>query len=393
MITREIADIIPEYRKAFPVLAFTGARQTGKTTLLQGLFPDYQYINLEEISMYNRVKEDPAAFVNPSAVNVIIDEVQRIPELLSQIQATVDQQKKMGSYILSGSQNLLLSEKISQSLAGRAAYVELPGLTLSELASWGSEADFFERIFHGFYPAVYDRDIRPTVYYDQYISTFVERDVRLIKNISNLDAFRDFLRLLAGTVGRPFNASAISGNLGVSPNTVRDWLSILEATYIIFRLRPYCRNIGKQIAKSPKIYFYDTGLLCFLLGITSRGELETHYLIGSLFENLIIADIKKSIMNRKGSEKMFFYRDKQAEVDLILNKGAAFRPVEIKKAKTYTAAFTKGLKYWTNNIVDETMQVKLPHIVYTGDTADAGSMFRLLNWKDATKELLAFQDW
>ncbi|GHU62912.1 ATPase [Clostridia bacterium] len=388
MIKREITHIIAEYQRSFPVLVFTGARQTGKTTLLKELFPEYRYINLEEVSTYSMVKADIASVVNANTQNVIIDEVQRIPELMSQIQAAADSQKNMGSYILSGSQNLLLSERISQSLAGRAAYIELPGLTLAELAGHKDSGDLYARIFAGFYPAVYDRKISPPIYYDQYLATYVERDVRSLKNITNLDAFREFLGMLAGAVGRPFNASAIAGNIGVSVPTVQNWLSVLEATYIIFKLRPYYRSIGKQITKTPKIYFYDTGLLCRLLGITAKDSLETHYLIGSIYENLIISDVKKTIMNRKSFEKLFYYRDKYFEVDLIVNSGITYRPVEIKKAMTYTSSFTKGLKYWSDTFGGNDVQVLLPHIVYGGETQEAGSKFRLVNWKDAAQSLL-----
>ncbi|MDR2610871.1 MAG: ATP-binding protein [Clostridiales Family XIII bacterium] len=383
MIERSIRKIVAEYQRSFPVLAFTGARQTGKTTLIKELFPDYTYLNLEDLSTYARVKDDIASYINIDTPHVIIDEVQRVPELLSQIQAVSDEQKIAGSYIISGSQNLLLSEHISQSLTGRAAYIELPGLTLAELRGVPGEGDLYERIISGFYPAVYDRQINPTLYYDQYMSTYVERDVRLIKSITNLDAFRGFVGLLAGSVGRPFNASSMAGNLGVSPNTVKDWLSVLEATYIVFKLKPYYKNIGKQITKTPKIYFYDTGLLSFLLGVTAPDDLKNHYMIGSIFENLVIADIKKTIMNKRGIEKLFFYRDKRYEVDLIINKGTGLRPVEIKRAMTYSSHFTEGLRYWTDLFADDTTKILPPHIVYTGPTQTPGKVFGLTNWQDA----------
>jgi predicted AAA+ superfamily ATPase len=390
MIKREIENIIANYTDAFPVIAFTGARQTGKTTLIKYLFPDYHYYNLEEISTYNHVKDDLASFVNPSVSNVIIDEVQRVPELLSQIQATVDVQKKMGSYIISGSQNLLLSERISQSLAGRAAYIELPGLVLSELDGLDGMSgadDLYGRILKGFYPAIYDRGVNPSIYYSQYISTYIERDVRLLKNITDLDAFRRFIGALAGSAGRPFNASSIADNIGVSPGAVKNWLAILEATYIVFRLRPFYRNIGKQIAKTPKIYFYDSGLLCFLLGVTSPEDLANHYMIGSIFENFVVAEIKKSIMNRNGFEKLFYYRDKRGEVDLLVNSGDAYRPIEIKKSMTYSSHFTEGLRHWSDLFSGGDMKIALPYIIYAGETNEPGSKFRLVNWKDAVSEI------
>jgi predicted AAA+ superfamily ATPase len=388
MIGRDIVQIIDKYRESFPVLAFTGARQCGKTTLLKEYFKGYRYYNLENLDTRRRFEESPTDFVNPKNVGVIIDEVQRFPEILPLIQSVVDEQKIMGSYIISGSENLLLSEKISQSLAGRAAYITLPVFTNAELAAAGfSEPELYDRIFHGFYPAVYDRSLDPGIYYNEYIATYIERDVRQIKNITNMRLFREFIRLLAGRIGQPFNAASLSNDVGVSAKTIKEWLSVLEASYIIFTLSPYFRNIGKQVTKMPKVYFYDTGLLCRLLDLGSAKELETHYLIGSIFENFVIADIQKEMMNRKSMDRLFFFREKNGnEIDLLIKRGETFIPMEIKKAGTFSLDFTKGLKYWNNLEVRNTA---LPVIVYTGETETAGKSYRLVNWKHANAALWA----
>jgi predicted AAA+ superfamily ATPase len=394
MIERVIVEFVGIYKKAFPVLAVTGARQCGKTTLLKKYFSDYAYYNLEDIETRRLFESAPESFINFKNSRVIIDEVQRLPELLPLIQAVVDVQKKMGSYIVSGSDNLLLSAKISQSLAGRAAYIALPTLTNAELDSTKfQKMKLRDKIFTGCYPAIYDRRLKPAMYYNEYISTYIERDVRQIKNISNLNLFREFIRLLAGRIGQPFNASSLSNDVGVNAKTVKEWLSVLEASYIIFLLPPYFRNIGKQVTKMPKIYFYDTGLLCRLLGLSDAKELETHYLIGSIFENFVIADIQKEMMNRKSTDLLYFFREKNGnEVDLLIKRGTSFIPIEIKKAGTFSSDFLKGLNYWkriTDDSSDAAVKNKTPIIIYTGESEIAGGSFKLIGWRYANGALFA----
>jgi predicted AAA+ superfamily ATPase len=223
------------------------------------------------------------------------------------------------------------------------------------------------------------------MYYTEYITTYVERDVRQIKNISNMRLCREFIRLLAGRIGQPFNATSLSNDVGISAKSVKEWLSVLEASYIVFTLSPYFQNIGKQVTKMPKVYFYDTGLLCCLLGLTSAKELKTHYLAGSIFENFVIADIQKELMNRKAVDRLFFFREKNSnEVDLLIKRGETFIPMEIKKAGTFSPAFTKGLKYW-NSI--QARNTDVPVIVYTGETEMSGNSYRLINWKQVNRTL------
>ncbi|MDR2429220.1 MAG: ATP-binding protein [Candidatus Margulisbacteria bacterium] len=388
MLPRNIISTAEKYKKLFPVLAVTGPRQSGKTTFLKTYFKNYKYFNLENIETYRLFTEDPAAFINSKQAKIIIDEVQRVPELLSYIQAVVDEQKIMGSYIVSGSENLLLSAKIAQSLTGRAAYLTLPPLVNSEIAqSKLPLKNLYAKIFTGGYPAIFDRRLNPTVYYEEYTSTYIERDVRQIKNVSNLRLFRKFVRLLAGRIAQPFNASSLANDIGVTSTTIKDWLSILEATYIIFALEPWHKNIGKQLTKMPKIYFYDTGLLCYLLDLKNARELETHYLIGSIFENFIIADIKKELLNRKSPDYLYFFREKNGhEIDLLLKRGQKLIPVEIKKGGTFASDFTKGLKYW--NSLKITAPSSQAAVIYTGHTETQTSTYRLLNWRQATEALL-----
>jgi predicted AAA+ superfamily ATPase len=242
-------------------------------------------------------------------------------------------------------------------------------------------------MFRGFYPAVYDRSLEPGIYYNEYIATYIERDVRQIKNITNIRLFREFIRLLAGRIGQPFNAASLSNDVGVSAKTIKEWLSVLEASYIVFTLSPYFQNIGKQVTKMPKVYFYDTGLLCRLLDLGGAKELETHYLIGSIFENFVIADIQKELMNRKSMDRLFFFREKNGnEVDLLIKRGKSFIPIEIKKAGTFSRSFTKGLNYWNRLEVRNTA---LPVIVYTGETETVGNSYRLVNWKQVNGVLWA----
>ena len=384
MIKRIITVQINRLKKGFPVVVVTGPRQSGKTTLIKNIFPDYQYFNLENPETLGIVENDPAGFININTKKVIIDEVQKIPQLLSYIQATVDEQQMMGNFILSGSENLLLSEKISQSLSGRAAYINLLPLSLEELKSHKQVPDtMYEQIFTGFYPAIYDKDIQPIDYYDQYIATYVERDVKQMSNITNLNVFRKFLALLAGRIGQLVNLSSLANDVGVAVNTIESWISILEASYLVFRLQPYYENYGKRYIKSSKIYFTDTGVACRLLGLTSGQEVSNHYLIGGLFENFIIVELKKHILNHSKSGRLYFFRDSNGnEVDVLIDCGSTQIPVEIKSAATFSTEFLKGLAYWQKLRHDQphTKQALQGFVIYNGANAHKTHQYELLNW-------------
>ncbi|PIQ78221.1 AAA family ATPase [Candidatus Peregrinibacteria bacterium CG11_big_fil_rev_8_21_14_0_20_46_8] len=376
--SREVAHQIEKLRKGFPVISVIGPRQSGKTTFLQHYFKHYSYFNLENPQTRDLIEQDPQQFITLNPKNIIIDEVQRLPDLLSYIQVHVDKQQEMGSIVISGSQNLLISEKISQSLAGRAAYQNIFPFSLSELQMHGlALPGHLDQMLKGFYPAVYTREIEPNEFYNQYIVTYVDRDARLIKNIQNLSQFQKFMRLLAGRVGQIVNISSLANDTGVAPNTAEDWISILEASYIVYRLHPYYKNIGKRLIKSPKVYFYDTGLLCALLNVVEPQELATHFLIGGIFENFIISEFKKELSARGLPVPLYFYRDQQGrEIDLIFESKTKLIPVEIKSSSTFNRTFFDAFTYWRKNIQAEISG----YVIYSGLDSQKVGEDNLLAW-------------
>ncbi|MBD3279943.1 DUF4143 domain-containing protein [Candidatus Dojkabacteria bacterium] len=376
-INRSIKKRVDELKRGFPVIVLTGPRQSGKTTFLKHYLPDYTYFNLEFPNTLEMIRTDPVKFLKNNPKNIIIDEVQRFPELLSYIQVHVDERQEMGSIFLSGSQNLLVSEKISQSLAGRAAYQTLLSFSKNELSKSKIELDQDNFILKGGYPALYVRELNQGDYFQQYISTYLERDVRAIKAVQDLLLFQKFMGLLAGRVGQLVSESSLANDVGVSPNTISSWISILEASYIIYRLQPYYKNQSKRLIKSPKIYFNDTGLLCNLLKIDSVDELKLHYAYGSIFENLVINEFRKFQLSKSISDQLYFYRDSNHnEIDLLIDKGLSTIPIEIKSAQTYDSDFSKGLRYWRQNI-DSTVG---GYVVYSGaDTQDIKED-KLVSW-------------
>lgn len=380
---RHIASQIGSLKKGFPVISVTGPRQSGKTTFLRHQFPDYAYFNLESPQTRDLIASDPVQFLTQNPKHIILDEVQRLPELLSYIQAHVDSRQEMGSIVISGSQNLLISEKISQSLAGRAAYQTIWPFSLSELKQHKLIlSNRYSQMLKGFYPAVYSRSISPALYYSQYVATYVERDARLIKNIQNLSQFQKFIGLLAGRVGQVVNVSSLASDTGIAPNTAEDWISILEASYIVYRLQPYYKNTGKRLIKSPKIFFYDTGLLCSLLNMSSTQELSLHFALGGIFENLVVAELKKEISNANKSASLYFYRDNHGnEVDVVIDTGSDLVPVEIKSSATFSHNFWAGLEYWRKHIDAK----RTGFVVYGGDKSQKVKTDALVSWRDLTK--------
>jgi len=358
MIARTLGKKILSMADVFPVVTLTGPRQSGKTTLVRSLFSDYEYINLENLNDLHAVQEDPVRFLKSfSLKGVIIDEAQKFPELFSYLQGIVDESKKMGKFILTGSQNFLLLEKITQSLAGRVAVLHLLPFEYSEITAAkvvGRELD--EILYAGAYPALYDRKILPQDYYPSYIQTYIERDVRSIKNIGDLSTFQRFVKLCAGRSGQLLNLSSLGNEVGINYKTVASWITILEASFIVFLLRPHHRNFNKRIVKQPKMYFYDTGLLCSLLDITSPDQLRTHYLRGNIFESFIIAEYIKLRYHQGLPSKPFFWRDNTGhEIDLLLEDGNKIKAIEIKSGETINPDFFKGLEFFgkISNIPDE----------------------------------------
>lgn len=350
MIKRNLAETISRAIKQFPVLTVTGPRQSGKTTLLRFQFPEYQYVNLEEPDIREWADGDPRNFLNEYKKNVIFDEIQRVPSLFSYLQSKVDEYNIPGQFILSGSQSFLLNEKISQSLAGRAAVLNLLPLSFSELEKSGYGGKKINNyLFQGFFPRIYDQQIEPILFYNSYINTYVERDVRLIKNITSISDFTRFLKLCAGRTGQLLNISAIATECGISVNTARGWLSLLEQSFIVFLLRPYHKNFNKRLVKMPKLYFFDTGLVCSLLEIENEKQLATHYLRGSIFENFVITELLKFRLNSGKSSNLYFWRNNHGnEIDCIVEMASKPVAVEIKSGETFSADFLKGLNYWKN---------------------------------------------
>jgi predicted AAA+ superfamily ATPase len=378
IIKRDIEQKIVSAAKKVGVLSIMGPRQSGKTTLVRELFPQHEYYNLEDIGLREKIKLDPKSFLKNHTQGIILDEVQKYPELLSYIQVIIDDTFSPSKFVLTGSENLVLSEKVSQSLAGRVAIFQLLPLSISELKRANVlETNPFKQILTGFYPRIYSQRLHPKEVYPDYITTYVERDVRQVKNIGDLSNFQRFLQLLAGRIGQVLNLSSLANDVGVTYKTIDSWISLLETTYIAFRLQPYYQNLGKRIVKSPKIFFYDVGLVCYLLGIDSTKELSTHSAIGSIFENMIIADVKKQLFNAKATSQVYFWRDSDAnEIDLIVKNGEKLFPIEIKLGGTFNTDYLKGIKVWQH----ASKNMLQSYLVYTGDS-DRVLDTELKNWQ------------
>lgn len=345
MFTRELQQEILTLAKSFPVVSVTGPRQSGKTTLCKTTFPSYHYLNLEQESMREMIKKDAYTALRAYSQGVIIDEAHYVPEIFSAIQVLVDEDKSR-RFIISGSSNFLLMQNISQSLAGRVAVLRLLPFSLSELGSAQLPLSTDTLLLRGFFPAIWG-DQRPIWHvYDSYFSTYVQRDVRLVTNIKDINLFTKFVRLCATRIGTEFNANSISSEIGVSIKTIQGWLSVLQTSYIVFTLQPYYRNIGKRLVKSPKLYFYDTGLVCYLLGLHTEQEVANCPLRGELFENMVVADRLKQRYNHALDNNLYFYRDKtQHEVDLIQEEAMRIHAYEIKSATVMHPDFYKNLTY------------------------------------------------
>ncbi|PIY80328.1 MAG: AAA family ATPase [Candidatus Pacebacteria bacterium CG_4_10_14_0_8_um_filter_42_14] len=380
-IKRDLQNKITEASKKIGVITIMGPRQSGKTTLVKEIFPKHKYYNLEDIQLRNRIAQDPKQFIDGHNSGIILDEVQKYPDLLSYIQIKIDEDFQPARFVLTGSENLLLSEKVSQTLAGRVAIFSLLPLSISELVkSKNLKENYLEQLRYGFYPRIYDQSLDPKDLYPDYIATYTERDVRQVKNIGDLTNFQRFLQLLAGRTGQILNLSNLANDVGVNHKTIDSWISLLESTYIAFRLQPFYKNFGKRVIKSPKVYFYDTGLVCSLLGIDSEKELSTHSAIGSIFENMIVSDLKKQIFNSRSSSKLYFWRDSEKnEIDVLVKDADKIFPIEIKAGSTFSSDYLKGIKVW-----DELQEnITESAIIYTGET-DKIKKTKLINWKSAS---------
>jgi predicted AAA+ superfamily ATPase len=397
MISRALEPVLTSIARQYPVVTLTGPRQSGKTTLVRESFPDHAYASLEEPDLREYALADPRGFLGQFPGRVILDEVQRAPDLFSYIQTIVDREDVPGRYILSGSQNFLLLRSIGQSLAGRSAVLHLLPLSLAELdgrqpfplellgkevPAWDREgrADLLETLFRGFYPRIYDKGLDPTTWHSGYYQTYVERDVRDVLNVGDLEAFGRFVRLCAGRNGQLLNLTSLANDCGITHTTARRWLSILEASFLVFLLRPYHANFGKRLIKSPKLYFLDTGLLCYLLRIQSPEDLRLHGSRGSIFESFVVADLLKNFLNRGREADLYFWRDSTGhEIDVVIDRGLERIAVEVKSAQTVAEDFFSGIDFWRKLIGDPEAPSAL---VYGGDRSYRRSGVSVHRWSD-----------
>lgn len=385
LIHRDLSETMKEMFQYLPVITLTGPRQSGKTTLCRELFPELPYTNFEDAATLHEVQEDPKEFFAKYPEGVIIDEAHNYPEIFSYIQVEVDEDRHQGKenrrFIVTGSSNFALLEKVTQSMAGRTAILTLLPLSLRELLRHNKEVSTPELIINGGYPAIWRKGANGRqILYNSYYTTYIERDVRSLINIKDMRAFQTFIRLCAGRIGSEFNASALSVEVGVSVNTINSWISVLAASYIVYLLSPYHANIGKRLTKTPKLYFYDTGMAAFLLGIVNEEHLSIHPLRGALFENMVINEMMKTGANRGKEEYLYFYRDKtQREVDVIRMKANNIEAYEIKAGMTYDSGYFKHLKYLQELLKD---RITRTAVIYDGEQESDRAINGIYNFRN-----------
>lgn len=361
MILREAQQELLNLSKQYKAIAVIGPRQSGKTTLVKAVFSEKPYVSLENPDMRSFALEDPRGFLDQFPQGAVLDEIQRTPEIFSYLQQILDDSADVAQFILTGSNNFLLQQNVSQSLAGRVGYLNLLPFSLSEIKNIVPKT-INEKLFKGFYPPLYDNDFEIQKWFSNYIRTYIERDVRQLKNIENLIVFERFMKLCAGRIGQLLNKSSLAIEVGVDSKTIESWISILEASFILFRLIPHHNNFNKRIVKMPKLYFYDVGLASALLGVQNADQLELHPFKGSLFENMVVVELLKQRLNKGKRNNLYFWRDSKGnEVDIVIDNFNILTPVEIKSGKTLTHEYFKGLKFW-----NKTTGSKGGKIIYGG---------------------------
>lgn len=379
MIQRTAKNKLKDLASKFKAVAVTGARQTGKTTLVKQVFKSKPYLSLENPETRNFALEDPRGFLASYPKGAILDEVQRAPELFSYLQEILDNSKVKGLFILSGSNNFLLQQNISQTLAGRVGYINLLPFSIEELKKSKLLPDDDDQLMlKGFYPPIYDQEIPPLDWCPNYIRTYIEKDVRQIKNITDLIVFERFIKLLAGRSGQELNNSALAVESGVDVKTIQSWIGILESSFIIYLLKPHFKNFNKTIVKRPKVYFYDTALVCYLLGIRNVLQLKTHPLRGSIFEGMVVTELIKKRTNAGLPINIYYWRDKTGhEIDVVVDNGGKLLPIEIKSGKTFNAEFFRNIDYWSKLSGTEKSV-----LLYAGEQNQKRTTGKeVLNWK------------
>ncbi len=380
MIKREIEGELRVLAREYPVVTILGPRQAGKTTLARMVFPDVAYSNLEIPEVRERALEDPKAYLAQFPDSVILDEIQRAPDLLSYIQGIVDEEDRCGRFILTGSHQLRVRESVSQSLAGRTAILNLLPLSISELLAAGLDAGSFEEMaFRGFLPRVCTRFLRPTAAYSNYYQTYVERDVRQLIHLKDVTLFEKLLKLMAGRTGQLVDYASLANDVGVDSKTIQSWLSILEASFVLFKLPAYFENFGKRVIKAPKYYFTEVGLLCFLLGIRKADQISRDPLVGSIFENLVVIDCLKARYNQGQLSDLYYFRDSNGnEVDILAQRGRHLDAIEIKSASTFSFAHLKGLR----RLKEVTSTVDRSYLVYNGESHTLSDQVEALHYTE-----------
>jgi predicted AAA+ superfamily ATPase len=379
MITRQANVALAELSKGFPIVSIMGPRQSGKTTLARAFFPDFEYFSLEDLDVRAEVTEDPRGFLQRRQKGFIVDEAQHAPGLFSYLQGYADQAQEMGRIVLTGSQNFLLMERVTQSLAGRVGSLDLLPFSWKELSDEGFLESLDEQLFKGGYPPIYDREIAPEMWYPRYVQTYIDRDVRTLRQVADLASFQKFLRLCAGRIGQLLNFSSLGNECGVDAKTAQAWLSVLETSYVVFRLPPFHRNFNKRIVKQAKLYFYDTGLACTLLGLEKAGQLESHYMRGALFENAVILEKMKHCCNAGRIPKLFFFRDHCGrEIDLIEERADGIHATEVKSGATLNQNYFENLRWFAKTISPAPLALNL---IYGGERHTQRGEVQVKSWK------------